>query len=71
MDSKADGDEPLLTPEQVAKQLVVEETTLAVWRSTRRQPLSFVKIGALVRYRRADVQAFIQSRLHSMAQGAA
>lgn len=71
MDSKVSGDETLLTPEQVAKQLVVEETTLAVWRSTRRQPLSFVKIGALVRYRQADVQAFIKSRLCHMNREAA
>lgn len=57
----------LLTPEQVAKQLVVEPTTLAVWRSTKRQPLPFVKIGALVRYRQEDVAAFINGRLHAPA----
>jgi excisionase family DNA binding protein len=67
MDDRTQGDEPLLTPQQVARQLVVEETTLAVWRSTRRQPLPFVKVGGLVRYRRADVQAFIQSHLRCAA----
>lgn len=57
----------LLTPEQVAKQLVVEPTTLAVWRSTKRQPLPFVKIGTLVRYRPEDVAAFIKGHVHACA----
>lgn len=63
-------DEQLLTPEQVAKQLVIEETTLAVWRSTKRQPLPFVKLGSLVRYRRQDVHDFISSRLQLSAEAA-
>ena len=47
--------EPLMTPEQVARQLVVSENTLTVWRSTKRQSLQFVKIGGLVRYPPSDV----------------
>lgn len=64
MKQQLSEDKPLLTPEQVAKQLVVEPTTLAVWRSTKRQPLPFVKIGALVRYRPEDVAAFISGGLN-------
>ncbi len=52
----------LLTPEQVAEILNVGVGTLAVWRATRRYPLPFVKIGACVRYRPADVERFIGSR---------
>jgi excisionase family DNA binding protein len=54
---------PLWTPEQAAKQLNVEPKTLAQWRSTRRRPLPFVKVGGLVRYRPADVAAFIENHL--------
>lgn len=53
----------LLTPRQVAEQLGVTVHTLAVWRCTKRYPLPYVKSGRLVRYRPADVDAFITSRL--------
>lgn len=52
----------LLTPEQVAELLGVTPHTLAVWRSTGRYDLPFVKTGRLVRYRPEDVQTFITSR---------
>ena len=35
--------------------------TLAVWRCTKRYPLTFVKYGRTVRYRRKDLDAFIES----------
>jgi len=55
----------LLNPTQVAALLGLKTPeTLCVWRSTKRYPqLVYVKIGHLVRYRRADVEAFIESRL--------
>lgn len=37
--------------------------TLAVWRSTHRYPLSFVKIGRAVLYRRKDVEKFLAEHL--------
>lgn len=52
----------LLTPEQAAELLTITVGTLGVWRSTRRYPLPFVKIGRSVRYRLGDVQAFINNR---------
>jgi excisionase family DNA binding protein len=67
MDYPDQSEEPLLTPEQVAKQLVVEPSTLAVWRCTNRQALPFIKVGALVRYRRSDVLEFINSRVRCAA----
>ncbi|MGD9662810.1 MAG: helix-turn-helix domain-containing protein [Porticoccaceae bacterium] len=52
----------LWTPEEVAQVLDVTVGTLQVWRTTKRYPLPYVKIGRNVRYRPEDVQAFIESR---------
>lgn len=53
----------LLDEVATAEILQVKIGTLQVWRSTRRYPLPFVKIGRNVRYRRTDIDAFIQSRM--------
>lgn len=53
----------LLDEAATAEILQVKTGTLQVWRSTKRYPLPFVKIGRNVRYRRADIDAFIQSRM--------
>ena len=45
----------LLTPLDVSRLLRIPESTLAVWRSTGRVQLAFVKVGRAVRYRRADI----------------
>jgi hypothetical protein len=42
--------------------LGVTAGTLAVWRSTGRYPLLFVKVGRRVRYRIGDLLAFVESR---------
>jgi excisionase family DNA binding protein len=55
----------LMTPEEVAEILGVKPQTLSVWRSRGRYGLPYVKSGSLVRYREADVQAFIESRLNA------
>ena len=52
----------LLNETQVAELLGIRSSTLQVWRSTRRYPLPFVKVGRSVRYRESAVQAFIDSR---------
>ncbi len=55
-----DNDE-LLTPEQVAVYLQVSLATLARWR--RQAPsLPFVRAGFQIRYRRADVEAWIAGK---------
>lgn len=54
--------EPLLTPQDVAARLGVSTTTLATWRCTKRYPLTYIKVGRLVRYRLADVETFEASR---------
>lgn len=57
----------LLTPQDVADRLGVSTTTLSTWRCTKRYPLTYVKVGRLVRYRVSDVEAFEVSRLQEVA----
>jgi len=54
-----------LTPRQTAALLNVPEATLAVWRSTNRVVLPFFKLGHHVRYRRSDLERFIQQNLRN------
>lgn len=62
MPDKANEPEPLLTDMQVSALLGVAPPTLAAWRCNGRvQGLTFVKIGKAVRYRRADVERFIEA----------
>lgn len=53
----------LLTTQQVSEILGISVGTLAVWRTTKRYNLPYVKSGRLVRYREEDVHAFINSRI--------
>ena len=55
-----------LTPKEAAKELGVAPETLAIWRCTKRYPLSYVKIGRKVFYRVEDIIAFIESRTVKM-----
>jgi len=45
-----------------ASYLDVRPGTLSVWRSTRRYPLRYVKVGACVRYRKRDLDEFLKAR---------
>lgn len=54
-----DATEPLLTARQASEFLQVPVSTLAVWRSTGRVQLAYVKLGGAVRYRREDIARFI------------
>ena len=53
----------LLTRQQAAEFLGVKAQTLAVWATTKRYPLPYVRIGRKVKYRRADLERFIESRV--------
>lgn len=55
----------LLTTDQVSELLGVNTHTLAVWRSSGRYNLPYVKAGRLVRYRESDVSAFIDRSTRS------
>jgi predicted DNA-binding transcriptional regulator AlpA len=53
--------EPLLNEYDVARSLGVSVATVRRWRLLNRGP-RFLKIGVLVKYRRADVEHWINSR---------
>jgi excisionase family DNA binding protein len=53
---------PLMTADETASLIGVKPTTLKVWRSTKRYPLPFVKVGRSVRYRSSDVEKFLRER---------
>lgn len=55
----------LMNTEQAAEYLSIKPATLAVWRSTNRRKLAYVKVGGQVRYRRVDLEAFINANLHN------
>ena len=53
----------LLDDKSAAAILDVSPGTLSVWRSTGRYGIPFLKIGRLVRYRRSDLEAWLESRV--------
>jgi predicted DNA-binding transcriptional regulator AlpA len=55
----------LINTEEAARRLQISPGTLTVWRSTRRYPLKFCKIGRKVRYRATDIEEFIDNRTMS------
>ena len=58
----------LLDQNQAAQLLHVTPGTLSVWRSTGRYSIPFIKVGRSVRYRAADLNAWLESR--TQANGA-
>jgi predicted DNA-binding transcriptional regulator AlpA len=52
----------LLSRKEAAEFLGVSETTLAIWKSSKRYPLPCIKIGGLAKYRTSDLLHFIESR---------
>lgn len=52
----------LLDEAQAADYLTLAAGTLSVWRSTGRYGIPFVKVGRRVRYRRGDLDAWLESR---------
>ena len=55
----------LLNEVQAAAILDTSVGTLQVWRSTGRYKIPFIKIGRNVRYKRAALEAWIESRTRS------
>jgi excisionase family DNA binding protein len=52
--------DPLLTETETASYLHVPQRTLSQWRYLGRGP-SYLKLGAHVRYRRSDLEAWLAS----------
>lgn len=59
------GSSELLDEQSAADFLDLKPGTLAVWRSAGRYGLPFVKVGHRVRYRRSDLEAWLESRTRS------
>lgn len=59
-----------LDSDQAADYLGLKRTTLEAWRCRGGGP-RFIKLGRLVKYRRADLDSFIESRVRSNTSEAA
>ena len=55
----------LLSRREAAAYLGLSEQTLAIWKCTKRYDLPYVKIGRLIKYRKADLDAFIEKNVKS------
>lgn len=58
-------DKTLLTEDEAAYMLDLKPESLAVFRSTGRHQIPYIKIGRNVRYRRSDLEAWLISHTHS------
>jgi excisionase family DNA binding protein len=52
----------LLSRKEAATYLGVTEQTLSVWKCTQRYDLPVVKIGRLVKYKKSELDKFIERR---------
>lgn len=50
----------LLTTEETAALLRLKPQTLAVWRLNKSYRLPYLKLGRSIRYRRVDVEQFVE-----------
>jgi excisionase family DNA binding protein len=57
--SSTEASQKLLSRKDAADYLGVKPHTLAVWACTRRHAVPFAKVGRLVKYRLADLDAFL------------
>lgn len=55
----------LLNPGEAAARLRTTPGVLAVWRSTRRYPLKFIRVGRKIFYRESDIEHFLTLRTHA------
>lgn len=62
---KHQSEDPLLNPIAAAEYLGVSRDTLSVWRSCGRYSIPFIKVGRLVKYRRSDLEKWLESRARS------
>lgn len=56
-----------LIPRQAAKYIGISEAALRLWRSEGKGPRHFKAGEKLIRYRRADLDSWIESRLSATA----
>lgn len=61
---KNQSSDPLLTTLEAAAYIGVTQATLNAWRCVGRYNIPFLKVGRLVKYRRRDLEAWLESRVH-------
>lgn len=71
MNSRNENGFALVGRKEAADFLGVASQTLAVWASTERYHLPYIKVGSKVRYRMSDLEAFLERNLHGGVQEAA
>lgn len=54
----------LFTPEDAANFLSIHIVTLAKWRSSGSVSLTYVKVGRAIRYRKSDLEKFLDENSH-------
>jgi excisionase family DNA binding protein len=52
----------LLLVTEAASYLSISKTTLDIWRCNRRQNIPYIKVGRSVRYRRSDLDTWLESK---------
>lgn len=52
----------LMSRKEAAKYLGVAPQTLAIWACTKRHPLPYVRVGRLAKYRKHDLDSFLDTR---------
>ena len=55
----------IMKTQEVADYLNVKKQTLEVWRSKNINKIPYIKVGASVRYRRTDVEKWIQRQTNN------
>lgn len=61
--------EKLFNTKETSQYLGVTRETLAVWRTTRRYELPYIKVGRLVKYRQADLNKWLEQRTKEKNNG--
>ncbi len=57
----------LFDEDEAAEYLGVQPQTLSVWRSLKRYDVPYLKVGRLVRYRKTDLDKWLESRCVGVA----
>ena len=52
----------LMNTKETAIYLGVKEGTLAVWRTNKTYPIPYIKIGSHIKYRKSDLDKWIEDR---------
>lgn len=52
----------MLTNDEAAAYLGIQSQTLALWRSTKRHTIPYVRVGRSIRYRQSDLDRWLATR---------